>query len=1298
MQLIALLILCLAAVSCDKKVVRSVDVPVEETLTEDEEALTEDVLAHAGLVCSGSLQLPTGTGLLAEELRVLSFYGEVTPNAAGKFNISMVESKKPQFVFATDPATDNALLVGYVDPAQGEHVNLSCESTAVSLAFLTPLMIGTTAEQRSEFISGIKAHPKFSLLVAAVKATFQADPQNVLNYTAHPELYEQAVEISVDVWQQMTAAGKLLAPAAAQENVCTENKEANVWIADGPGNDIVFCNPKMVIYVATITGLKDYINHNDDFFDYVHIAPKGSAITPTFGFNWGAAPEPTEYLLPIDGTHIDYHITRGYSFGADGNWSFNWQSVTNWDTNYGRASLLNITLGAYYVLDLFVSIPLGISIPNITNLSLESLGGLIPKEKTLDHLEEGTSTFDAIKSFVSTMLDVGVKVLKSLLMADLTLQQVETTKSILENTAKILKLYDFTNVTVPFFVDLFSAWPEFRGEFQHINGTKGKPKHRKEGIVTETFPIPGGQSMEFVWIEKGDFSMGSTGYDNDEEPIHRVKISEGFWLGMYEVTQGQWEAVMGDKPEEWGSRVQLHSLYPATNISWDHVQKFIDELNETAGDWKYRLPTEAEWEYACHASFPAAGFDWSFELMDIGDYVWYEENAGNEAHAVGMKEANPWGLHDMHGNVAEWVQDWYHLYNNSLSEEMSVDPQGPAEERTKRVIRGGSFDSPRDDTLTAARDSKYPSFTDDNVGFRLVRIKEPEPPEPLWEEETFALLGDAEMTMVRVEPGTFWMGEPNRDSNEQPRHQVTIGQAFWLGQHEVTQGQWYEVMGTMPWDGQDWAFKDSVAWYPTYPATYISWEDVQEFIARLNEEAGERRYRLPTEAEWEYACRAGTQTLWSSGNDLSDLADYGWYSASYGRYNANTAAYPQMVSLKRANAWGLHDMHGNVAEWVQDWYDPDYYNFSPVMDPQGPAWPFLDSHPRRVARGGSINDQSLTRSASRRYYSPATRDAAVGFRLLRLDEPEALQEPAAAPREQTFYPGGAEMAMRWIEPGAFEMGTSDEPDASPHEVEISKGFWMGTHEVTQGQWDAVMGGTDWTAPWAGQSHVQLNADYPATYVSWEDVQEFIARLNDEEGGRYYRLPTEAEWEYACRAGTTTRWSFGDDEDHLKYFAWYYFEDTPRSPTLKRANAWGLRGMHGNVREWVQDWYDEDYYANSPVLDPQGPLWPPFDAVHHRVTRGGGFNTFTAPTQSAFRLIAPPGSGSPFIGFRLVRDEVPQEVPTRTVSLPGGRRWGLCGSSRGCFRWGRRSQRRIGVRMKRCMRSRLVRVFGWVSMR
>ena len=1055
MQFIALLILCLAAVSCDKKVVKSVDVPVEDVAVE--EALTEDVLADAGLMCSGSLQLPTGAGLLAEDLQVYSLYDEATPNAAGAFSISMANIKNPQFVFATDPATDNALLLGYVDPRQGDQVHLSCESTAVSLAFLTPLMIGTTGEQRSEFIHGIKAHPKFPLLVAAVEAAFQADPQQMLDDTAHPELYEQAVEISVAVWQDMTAAGKRLAPAATQTSVCEENKEANVWITDeeGNGNKIVFCNPKMVYYVATLIGDKDYIEKNEDFedfefnhssfeeplaeghfLDFVDINPKGSAITPRLQWkfwNVGTHPQYTEYTLPIDGT-VNYDITRGYSFGADRDWSFDWRAVTNWNDPYGRASLLNIVQGLLYIYDLLgffpatPGMPVGTAAPNIakyfgTETSIvEKLNDLVSVEVP----QEGTSTFDVIKSFAGIIGDLGVEVLSTMktglwgnLSPDLDKMKnikkadelVKKLTKVLENTAKVLKLYDYTNVTLPFFVDLFSAWPRFSGQFEHTDGTKGPPNQRTEG-----------------------------------------------------------------------------------------------------------------------------------------------------------------------------------------------------EERQRP-----------------------------------------------WTEETFALLGEAEMTMVWVEPGTFQMGsDASNYAYERPAHPVEISEGFWLGSHEVTQGQWYAVMGTTPWEGQANVREES---HPSYPATYISWEDVQEFITRLNEVEG-RYYRLPSEAEWEYACRAGTQTRWSFGDESSQLDDYAWYNTNWGLYDhLGNPLYPQTVKLKRPNAWGLHDMHGNVAEWVQDWYDPDYYKFSPPADPQGPSWPFPASVPRRVIRGGSIHDLSYTWSASRRYYSPDTRYASVGFRLVRLEEAEPL-EPAAAPREQTFYPGNEEMAMVWIEPGAFAMGTSDYPNASPHEVEISTGFWLGQYEVTQGQWEAVMGGTDWAAPWAGQSHVQVDAGYPATYVSWEAVQEFMARLNDEEGGWYYRLPTEAEWEYACRAGTTTRWSFGDDPSHLEYFAWYNEnarDDAPGDATLKRANAWGLRGMHGNVAEWVQDWYDRDYYANSPPVDPQGPSWPPFDAdaVPHRVIRGGAFNTLTAFTESAFRWIAPPGSGSPFIGFRLVRDEVSQEPPTRTVALPGG---------------------------------------------
>ena len=724
----------------------------------------------------------------------------------------MAEARKPQFVIAIDPETDNSVLLGYMDPAQGEHVNLSCESTAVSLAFLSPLLIGTTAEQRSEFISGIKAHPKFSLLVDAVAATFQTDPQNVLDYTAHPELYEQAVEISVDVWQQMTAAGKLLAPAAAQASVCEENKEANVWITDesGNGNNIVFCNPKMVIYVATMIGNDSYRNDDLDddfefshsfshelgsnldelgnnFLDFVHIKPKGSAFTPRLQkkfWDVGTPPQSTEYTLPIDGT-VAYHITRGYSFGADGKWSFNPKTFIDWNDAYGRASLLNVALGVYYMLDLFVPTPPGTSIPNVVNYldsgSLSSIEDLllgIAQDIVAINLPgEDTSTFDVIISFVGTIVDMGEAVIDPLLKPLPVDPEEAKAKEVFgklnktfKNVAGALKLVNLGNVTVPFIVDLFSARPEFRGLFQHIEGTMSTPMQRKEGVITETFSIPGGRSMEFVWIDRGNFTMGAlprhTEREKDEYPQRSVEISEGFWLGTHEVTQGQWEAVMDETPWDGKINVKSHSLYPAVYISWEDVQRFINQLNETAGDWKYRLPTEAEWEYACKAG---TGTRWSFgdDENELTNYAWYYDNVfsweeggadynGLYARPVGMKEANDWGLHDMHGNVWEWVQDWYDEdYYNNKDDEAFYDPQGPSS-GSDRVIRGGSFFSrfPREFWSTN-RESDLPGSSSSRIGFRLVRIKEPEPPEPPWEEETFELLGDAEMTMVRVEPGGF---------------------------------------------------------------------------------------------------------------------------------------------------------------------------------------------------------------------------------------------------------------------------------------------------------------------------------------------------------------------------------------------------------------------------------------------------------------------------------------------------------------------------------------------------------------
>ena len=227
------------------------------------------------------------------------------------------------------------------------------------------------------------------------------------------------------------------------------------------------------------------------------------------------------------------------------------------------------------------------------------------------------------------------------------------------------------------------------------------------------------------------------------------------------------------------------------------------------------------------------------------------------------------------------------------------------------------------------------------------------------------------------------------------------------------------------------------------------------------------------------------------------------------------------------------------------------------------------------------------------------------------------------------------MAFVWIEPGVFQMGSdrgvSDERPV--HEVEISTGFWLGQYEVTQGQWKAVMG----TTPWAGRAGVRANSSHPAVYVSWSDVQAFVGRLNASAGSSVYRLPSEAEWEYACRAGTQTRWSFGDDESQLGDYAWYednawdVGEKYGHAVGTKRPNAWGLHDMHGNVREWVQDWYGRDYYNSSPRVDPLGP-----SSGSYRVNRGGYFRGSAWDVRSAGRAPYPPSHRNVVLGVRLVR--------------------------------------------------------------
>lgn len=218
------------------------------------------------------------------------------------------------------------------------------------------------------------------------------------------------------------------------------------------------------------------------------------------------------------------------------------------------------------------------------------------------------------------------------------------------------------------------------------------------------------------------------------------------------------------------------------------------------------------------------------------------------------------------------------------------------------------------------------------------------------------------MRFQRIPAGTYMMGSHEGQEDERPVHEVTISEDFYLGVFEVTQAQWEQVMDTNPS-----RFRD-----PFRPVETISWEDAQTFIDRLNMREATERYRLPTEAEWEHAARGGTQTPYSFGDSTADAEGHAWYLV-----NANRQTLP--VGRKKSNPFGLHDVHGNVWEWVADAYDPLYYQRSPTLDPANAV-----SSPARSMRGGGwltlIED---LRTANRGWARGDVGSRMVGFRVLR---------------------------------------------------------------------------------------------------------------------------------------------------------------------------------------------------------------------------------------------------------------------------------------------------------------------------
>ena len=229
---------------------------------------------------------------------------------------------------------------------------------------------------------------------------------------------------------------------------------------------------------------------------------------------------------------------------------------------------------------------------------------------------------------------------------------------------------------------------------------------------TKTIHVKDGISIEMVRVEAGSFVMGATPEMKkpwyDEDPTHQVKLTDDFYIGKYEVTQALWKAVMGNNPSGFKG-----DNLPVETVSWNECQEFISKLNSITGK-TFRLPTEAEWEYAARGGNKSRGYQYSGSNI-LSDVAWYIDNSENMTHPVGSKQANELGIYDMSGNVFEWCQDRYGSYSSSSQ----TNPTG-ATSGSRRVNRGGSWVNNAWNCRLSYRFNDSQGYRDDYIGFRLV--------------------------------------------------------------------------------------------------------------------------------------------------------------------------------------------------------------------------------------------------------------------------------------------------------------------------------------------------------------------------------------------------------------------------------------------------------------------------------------------------------------------------------------------------------------------------------------------------
>ncbi|MEI6387985.1 MAG: SUMF1/EgtB/PvdO family nonheme iron enzyme [Spirochaetota bacterium] len=920
---------------------------------------------------------------------------------------------------------------------------------------------------------------------------------------------------------------------------------------------------------------------------------------------------------------------------------------------------------------------------------------------------------------------------------------------------------------------------------------------------------PGYRVLKMVDVVGGTFSMGSDSEGVEGKPVHKVTVGD-FSMSETEVTVAQWNAIMSTSAQDatWTNIPIAANWFSATAFcnalsAHEGLQSVYSSssANVVTADFSkngFRLPTEAEWEFAARGGLFSYDYQWS-GAETMASAGWNATNSGGSLHEVAKMTENELGIYDMSGNIAEWCYDYYGDYPLDAQ----VSPKGPST-GSSRVVRGGSIESVAAGCTVTSRDQALPAMASAMRGFRVVRrtnaTSKSLAPDPVsivvassgdkvvylsWTESeaassysvyyktnstvatradnlapssmisgttatipnlnngtSFAFVvtagnayGESDISapvsvtpgvrllnMLPVGEGSFKMGS----GPGLPGHDVSLG-FFTMSSTEITQGQYLTVMGNNP------ALYSSDT---TRPVEGVSWFDAVEFCNKLSLKEGlsvayaitnrvpadgypissatvvadfaASGYRLPTEAQWEYAARGGFSSKGYTYAGSNSLDKIGWYQKNSLGIDGFPVTHP--VAGLNPNELGFYDLCGNVGEWVWDW-DSTLATVAEV-NPTGPI-----SGSYRIYKGGSITEASDDLAVNARpSIEPQTRENYIGFRVIapvattvtaqgRLVETPVFSIPegvlsadttvtitsktpttkirytwstTGVPSDPTVTSpelvggipvkagvltvikaiGSAEgysnsgiatitynplLAMLEVTGGTFNNGRGD--------VTVS-GFVAGNTEITQDQYKFVTS--------SSPSKFDSSGLLPVEQVTWYDAVEFCNLLSIREGRppvytitsrtpatgypitsagvtmdimkSGYRLPTEAEWEFAARGGNSSGNFTYAGSGTIDSVAWYNYNSNSTTHVVAgmAANELGFSDMSGNVWEWCWDWYAD--FPTAQQTDPTGS-----STGTARTLRGGSYMDYysTCTVTNRYPSYTPDLKGGN-VGFRVVR--------------------------------------------------------------